>query len=176
MFHLCVQNKIKTMQNKKEKFTNSQQIHLDSFKSFLGYFLCLSICKIMYPTNYGVLIYFYNFETNEIGNPKVLHPLMKRQGLELLKVSATAAKPKQDFNDGDEAETKTKSQETSCICNIAKKCYGYISLDYGHIWTLYHDMNQSQVVPSICIQLFNKGLIWFVKLFKIVRGPFFTRI
>ena len=44
---------------------------LDSFKSFLGYFLGLSICKIMYPTNYGVLIYFYNFETNEIGNPKV---------------------------------------------------------------------------------------------------------
>ena len=93
---------------------------------------------------------------------------MKRQGLELLKVSATAANPKEDFNDGDEAETKTKTQETSCICNKAEKCHFNISFDYGHIWTLYHDMNQCQVVPSIFIQLFNKSFIRFIKLFKVV--------
>ena len=130
----------------------------------------------MYPTNYGVLIYFYNFETNEIGNPKVLHPLMKRQGLELLKVSATAAKPKEDFNDGDEAKTKTKSQKTSCICNVAKKSYGYISFDFGDIRTLYHDMNQGQVFPSIFVQLIDQCFIGFIKLFEIICGPFSTGI
>ena len=115
----------------------------------------------------------------QIENPKVntvLHPLIKRQGSDLLKVSTTAAKPKEDFNHGDKAETKTKSQETSCICNKAKKCHFNISFDYRHIWTLYHDMNQSQVVSSICVQLINKCFIGLIKLLEVVCWPFFTRI
>ena len=98
----------------------------------------------------------------------VLHPLIKRQDSDLLKVSATAAKPKEDFNHGDKTETKTKSQETSCICNKAKKCHFNISFDFGHIWTLYHDMNQSQVLPSIFIHLFSQCFIGVIKLFEVV--------
>ena len=64
-----------------------------------------------------------------------------KTGLELLKALTTAAEPKEDLNDGDEAETKTKSKETSCICNKAKKRCFNISFDFSHIWTLYHDMN-----------------------------------
>ena len=105
-----------------------------------------------------------------------LHPLENRQELQLLEESTTATKPKEDFNDGDETGTKTKSQETSCICNKAKKGCFNISFDFGHIRTLYHDMNQSQVVPSISVQLFNKCFIGCVKLFEVIWRPFFTRI
>ena len=93
---------------------------------------------------------------------------MKRQGSEFLKIPATAANPEKDFNDRDETESETKSKETSCICNKAKKSYFNISFNFGHIWTLNHEINQSQVVSSISIQLINKCFIGFIKFLEVV--------
>ena len=52
----------------------------------------------------------------QIENPKVntvLHPLIKRQGSDLLKVSTTAAKPKEDFNHTQHTHSWEKTQCSS---------------------------------------------------------------
>ena len=80
----------------------------------------------------------------------------------------TPANPKQYFYARDETETNAQTQQTTCITNKCDKGNGYVSFDFGDIWALYHDMNQSQVVPSICIQLINKCFIGLIKLLEVV--------
>ena len=70
-------------------------------------------------------------------------------------VTTTPANPKEYFYARDETETNAQTQQATCITNKCDKGNGYVSFDFGDIWTLYHHMNQSQVLPSIFIHLFS---------------------
>lgn len=61
--------------------------------------------------------------------------------LVFLEFSATVEKPKEDFNDWDEAEAKAKTKQSTSVRNITDKSYGHVSFDFDNIWTLYHDMD-----------------------------------
>ena len=83
-------------------------------------------------------------------------------------VTTTPANPKEYFYARDETETNAQTQQATCIANKCDKGNGYVSFDFGDIWTLYHDMNQSQVLPSIFIHLFSQCFIGVFKLFEVV--------
>ena len=81
---------------------------------------------------------------------------------------ATTAYPKEYFYARDKTETNAQTQQATRITNKCDKGNGNISFDFGHIWTLDHDMDQSQVFPSIFIHLFSQCFIDVIKLFEVV--------
>ena len=93
-----------------------------------------------------------------------------------LEFSTATAKPEKYLNCRDETEANAKTKQSTCIGNKCNQWHSNISFDCGYIWTLHHDMDKSQVVMAIFINLLDKGFIRLAVFIKVVVWPLFARI
>ena len=80
--------------------------------------------------------------------------------------------PIQYFNSRNETKTKTQPQQASSISHIACQSYSLFPLDFGQVWTLNCNMNESQIFLSILVQLIEKCLVGYWVVFEIDFWPF----